>query len=330
MLPAKQILIGRTSVLPEDSTSSQSLNKRIPKSLEEPEVHHEFIAGDGLSLHVVIAGKGSPVILLHGFPENWRSWQRQIPVLAASGFMVVAPDMRGYNLSNRPEEQSAYKLDYLVADVAALVRATGYPRAHIVGHDWGGVVAWTLAGEHPELVDKLVILNAPHLKIYLEKVRYPPQMLRSWYVLFFLLPLLPELFLSANNFQAVRTMFRLLPARSEAFNAKEIERYIEALSKPGALTAALNYYRANLTTESLRRFTRTTPINADTLVIWGELDPALGTELLERLDQIAPRVSIHRIRDAGHWVQNEAPTEVNQVLSDFLRSKRSTEPAPLQ
>ena len=288
--------------------------------MKEPELRDERIAGDGVDLHVVTAGTGLPVILLHGFPEGWRSWRRQIPDLVAAGFSVLAPDMRGYNLSDRPTNQSAYRLDHLVADVAALVKATGYCRAHIIGHDWGGVIAWAFAERHPELVDKLVILNAPHMKIYLEKVKYPPQMLKSWYMLFFLLPHLPELALSANNFRAIRRIFRLGPAKKDAFSDQSIEDYIEALSQPGALTAALNYYRANLTMADVRNFTHSAPINAETLVIWGELDPALGVELLDGLHEMAPRVQIHRIPDSSHWVQNEAPEEVNQVLLRFLKA----------
>ncbi len=286
--------------------------------MEEIELRHERVAGDGVDLHVVTAGEGPPVILLHGFPENWRSWQRQIPALAAAGFSVWVPDMRGYNLSGKPSEQNAYQLDHLVADVAALVRATGYPRAHIVGHDWGGIIAWTFADKHPELVDRLVILNAPHLKIYVQEVRHPRQMFKSWYMLFFLLPRLPELALSANNFKAVHDMFKLRPARKGAFSDKDIEAYIKALSQPGALTAALNYYRANLTIANMRKIALSTPINAETLVIWGELDPALGIQLLEGLERIAPRLRVHRIQDSSHWIQNEAPDEVNRIMIDFL------------
>lgn len=294
-------------------------------SMEEIELRHEHMAGNGIDLHVVAAGKGPAVILLHGFPENWRSWLHQIPVLAAAGFSVLVPDMRGYNLSERPAEQDAYKLDRLVADIAALVHATGYPRAHIVGHDWGGIIAWSFADRYPELVDKLVILNAPHPKIYLEKVRHLPQMLRSWYVLFFLLPRLPELMLSANNYQAIRDMFQLRPARRGAFGKRDIEHYIEALSQPGALTAALDYYRANVP-GGLRKFAQDGRINAETLVIWGELDPALGPELLDGLSNVASHVRVYRIPDASHWVQNEAPAEVNQALVDFLKGEDMNTP----
>ena len=289
------------------------------QALADVELRHERIKGDGIELHVARAGEGPPVILLHGFPENWHSWHRQVSALVGAGFSVLAPDMRGYNLSDRPAKREAYHLRHLVADVVALVRATGYPRAHVAGHDWGGIVAWTFAGTHPELLDKLVILNAPHLQIYLEKVRRPPQVFKSWYVLFFQLPALPELALSACDFRAVRNMFSRYPARKGAFSDEDIDEYIEALSRPGALTAALNYYRANLTPDALQ-MARSARSGAETLVIWGALDPALGTDLLEGLDRVAPRIRIHRIPDAGHWVQNEAPEEVNRVLTEFLRS----------
>lgn len=283
-----------------------------------PPVHHERVSGDGVELHVAEAGSGTPVILLHGFPENWTSWRHQIAALAAAGFSAWAPDLRGYNLSDRPSERSAYRLRHLVADVAAMVRATGAQRAHVVGHDWGGIIAWTFAGQYPELVDKLVILNAPHMRIYFKKVRRLPQLLRSWYVLFFQLPFVPEGALAACHFRAVRRMFEKSPARKGAFSKADIGNYIEALAHPGALTAALNYYRANMRGDQLG-LARSSHIDAPTLVIWGERDPALSIGLLDGLEQVAPRVTVHRIPDAGHWVQNEAPDEVNRVLISFLR-----------
>ena len=176
--------------------------------------------------------------------------------------------------------------------------------------------AWCPAKVHADLVDTLVIFNAPHPQIYLEKVRRPPQLFRSWYVLFFLLPRLPELALSAGRFGAVRDMFKRMPARAGAFSDADIDAYIEGLSAPGALTAALNYYRANVATGF--EMSRSAGIAADTLVIWGDRDPALCITLLDGLEEVAPRLQIHRIHDAGHWVQNEAPDEVNRVLVAFL------------
>jgi pimeloyl-ACP methyl ester carboxylesterase len=287
--------------------------------LDDRLLRHERIRADGVELHVAVAGEGPPVVLLHGFPENWRSWRRQFAALVDAGFSVWAPDMRGYNLSEKPPERDAYHLRHLVADVAAIVRATGAPRAHIGGHDWGGLVAWTFAGHHGDLVDKLVVFNAPHVKIYMEKLRRPPQMFRSWYALFFLLPRLPELALSAGRFAAVRDMFRRMPARAGAFSDQDIDAYIQGLSGPGALTAALNYYRANAASDGLE-LARSARSSAETLVIWGDRDSALCTNLLDGLDEVAPRLQIHRIHDAGHWVQYEAPEEVNRALVAFLRN----------
>jgi epoxide hydrolase 4 len=279
-------------------------------------VRHQRVRGDGLDLHVAIAGEGAPVILLHGFPENWRAWRKQIGALVDGGLSVWMPDMRGYNWSDRPLAREAYHLRHLVADVAALVDATGCPRAHIGGHDWGGIVAWTFAGYHPERVDRLVICNAPHLRIYLAKVRSPPQLFKSWYVLFFQLPRLPELALSLRDFGAVRDMFTRMPARPGAFTPEDVDAYAQALSAPGALTAALNYYRANRSDGI--RLARSATVGADTLVLWGERDPALAVALLEGLEHVAPHVQIRRYPDVGHWIQNEAPDEVNRALLEFL------------
>lgn len=279
-------------------------------------LRHEQVRAAGVELHVARAGEGPPVILLHGFPENWTSWRHQIGPLAAAGFSVLAPDLRGYNLSDRPSGREHYHLRHLVNDLAALVRHTGHPRAHIVGHDWGGIIAWTFAGEYPELLDKLVILNAPHMQRFLEKVRRPPQMLRSSYIGFFQLPLLPERALAARNFMLLRRIFTHTPVRKDTYSAEAINEYVASMARPGALTASLNYYRANIGSGfALARKVRT---QAETLVIWSERDPALGTELLERLDEFAPYLRIHRIPDVAHWVQNEAPDEVNRVLLRFL------------
>ena len=280
-------------------------------------IRHERIRADGVELHVAVAGSGAPVIMLHGFPENWTSWRRQFAPLVNAGFSASAPDMRGYNESDRPTELRAYHLRHLVNDVASIVRATGHGRAHVVGHDWGGVVAWTFAGYHPELLSKLVILNAPHLDIFLDKVRRPPQMFRSSYVLLFQVPGVAEWTLSAWNYRLLRKLFPGLSGRSGAFRGADIDHYVRGLSAPGALTAALNYYRANVRPEPLAQ-ARRARVEAETLVIWGDRDPSLGVELLDDLHTVAPHARVHHIPDAGHWVQNEAPDEVNRAMVEFL------------
>jgi len=281
-------------------------------------LRHERMHASGLDLHVVRAGAGPPVILLHGFPDGWRSWRHQIGALADAGFSVLAPDLRGYDGSDRPSHRSAYALPHLVADVAALVRSTGAARAHVAGHDWGGLVAWALAGWQPELVDRLAIVNAPHPRIFAEKVWRTPQFLRSSYVLFFALPWLPERVLAARDFAAVRQMLRRVPYRTGAFDEATIDECVEALAWPGALRAALDYYRENLLSRRPMLLAAQTRVAAETLVIWGERDPALGLELLDGLERVAPRARVHRIPDAGHWAHNEVPDRVNRLLVEFL------------
>jgi pimeloyl-ACP methyl ester carboxylesterase len=291
------------------------------------QVHHVTMAGDGISMHVARAGTGTPILLLHGFPESWRSWQHQLPALAAAGFAVYAPDLRGYGESDRPSHPGAYHMRHLVADVAALVRATGHPRAHIAGHDWGGVLAWTFAGVHPELVDRLVVLNAPHIDIYRRLLARPSrQRLRSWYLPLFRVPGLAEWLFSRRNFHLVRDLFGRQPARP-AFSAADIEATVAGLARPGALTAALRWYRDNAAPDAvaMQRAART---DAPTLVIWGERDATLGPELLHGLERYAPRLRVHLVAGASHWVQNEAPAEVTGAMTEFLKEPAATPRPP--
>ena len=276
------------------------------------------VRGDGLDLHVEVTGIGPPVILLHGFPESGHSWRKQVGPLADASYAAWVPNLRGYPPSDVSPRQADYHLRRLAADVAAIVEASGHPRAHVVGHDWGGLIAWTFAGLYPALLDRLVIMNAPHMAIFSKRVWTSSQGLRSLYAGFFQLPLLPEALLSAADYRMVRMMFAALPLQKTAFGQHDIQRYVDTLSHPGALKAALDYYRENMRSGgmALAASVRTA---AETLVIWGEKDPALGIFLLTGLARYAPRVRIHRIGIASHWVQNEAPVEVNQALLKFLR-----------
>ena len=273
--------------------------------------------GDGVELVTTVAGSGPPVIFLHGFPENATSWRHQLPAVARAGLSAWAPDLRGYNRSGRPSERDAYHLRHLMADVAAIVRATGAPRAHIVGHDWGGIIAWSFAGHYAELVETLVIMNAPHLRIYSEKVWRSSQAFRSWYVGVFLLPLIPEKLLAARDFALLRRLFQMATGDTPAFTAADIDRYVAQFRAPHALTAALNYYRANAQPDAVR-LGATSQITAPTLVLWGDKDKALGVELLEDLPTVAADVRVRRFPTAGHWIQNEIPDEVNRLLVAFI------------
>jgi pimeloyl-ACP methyl ester carboxylesterase len=260
------------------------------------------------------------VVLLHGFPEFWYSWRHQIPALAAAGFRVLAPDLRGYNRSAKPLGVQAYRIEALTADVACLIRHAGASSAAVVGHDWGGVVAWHLSLHHPQAVEKLIVLNAPHPAAFRRELRRGlGQWLRSWYILFFQLPWLPEELLRAGNGAMLARMLRRQPVRRGAFSEADIHLYRKALARPGALTAALNYYRAafmrgpRLSAEAER------PVRTPTLLIWGERDSFLGPRLTEGLEKWVPDLRVQRLADAGHWVQNEVPERVNELMIDFLR-----------
>jgi epoxide hydrolase 4 len=275
---------------------------------------------DGVRLHYVEAGEGPLVVLLHGFPEFWYSWRHQIPALAGAGFRVIAPDMRGYNLSDKPEGTDAYRVELLVDDVAGLVRHTGAERATIVGHDWGGLVAWYAAILRPEVVERLGVINAPHPAAYRRELTRSTQALRSWYAGFFQLPVLPETAVSAGDFKLVEHVLRSEPVREGAFSDEDIRLYKEALAQPGALTAAINYYRAAARDQSNLFSLAERRIDAPTLLIWGEKDPYLVSSLAEDLEEWVPRIRLERL-PASHWVPVDAAEAVNRLLLDFLRDR---------
>jgi pimeloyl-ACP methyl ester carboxylesterase len=230
---------------------------------------------------------------------------------------LVAPDLRGYDRSEKPTAISAYRTERLVGDVVGLIRSLGVERASVVGHDWGGVIAWHLAMTHPERVKRLAILNAPHPALLKRELATLGQLLRSWYVFFFQIPWLPEAVIRAGNFRALERAFRTSTVRPDVFSAAEIDRYKEALARPGALTAAINYYRASFREAWGARGFRPTPV--PTLLIWGERDLALNVRFTQGLSDWVPDLRIERLPDVGHFVQHEAPDTVNRLLVEFLR-----------
>jgi epoxide hydrolase 4 len=269
-------------------------------------------------LHYVEAGAGPLVVLLHGFPEFWYSWRAQIPALAAAGFRVVAPDMRGYNLSSRPTGVSAYSGDKLAADIRDLIHERGERSALLVGHDWGGAIAWTTAMNHPDAVTRLAVLNLPHLRRFLHSLRDPRQLAKSWYMFFFQLPWLPERVVRANNWKGLRRELQR-DNHPGAFTGEDIARYIEAWSQPGAITAMLNYYRAAFRQTPWATEARMRPIPAPTLVVFGERDHYLRHQLAEPHPADVPNLDrVVRLPQASHFVQNDAPDEVNRLLIDFF------------
>jgi epoxide hydrolase 4 len=299
------------------------------RPIEGPWSHGETIA-NGVRLHFVEAGEGPLVVLLHGFPEFWYAWREQIPALADAGFRVVAPDLRGYNRSEKPHGLASYRIGELVRDVRDLIEGMD-GRVHVVGHDWGGVVAWELAARHPEVIDRLGILNAPHPAVFRHELRRADQLRRSWYAFFFQLPVLPELAFSLGNYRLVESAVKdaALPG---AFSNRDVERYKEALSRPGALSAAIDYYRATGRGTLRDLPNRVIPgrepdpewvstggrIDAETLLIWGTNDVALSPRLTEGLEEWVSNLRIERFEEATHWVQADRPAEVNDLLVGFL------------
>lgn len=278
-----------------------------------------FIDVDGIILHTLVAGpKDGPLaVLLHGFPEHWVSWRKQIPALAQAGYRVVVPDQRGYNRSSKPWGIRPYRLDALTKDIAGLIGKFGGETAVIIAHDWGGGVGWQFAADYPQMTDKLIIMNAPHPQaMWREFQKGWEQRLKSWYMLFFQLPLLPELIFTLNPHQTARQSFQQMTSQPGAFSDEEVEMMAVAMSQPRAMTSMINWYRA------LRypAANQTAHIAAPTLLIWGEQDFALSRTLTEDLEEWVPNIQRHYVPHSNHWVQNEAPEAVNGAMLAFLRS----------
>ena len=241
--------------------------------------------------------------------------------LAAAGFRVVAPDLRGYNLSSKPDGLSAYTADKLATDVRDLIRERGAESALLVGHDWGGTAAWTAAMNHPEVVDRLVILNAAHPRKLNKGLRHPSQLARSWYFFYFALPNLPEHHVRANDWEFFQHFLR---DAQPPYTEQEIDRYIEAWSQEGSAAAMIDYYRAAVRPPKGTK-TELQPISAPTLVIWGEKDRYLGPSLAEPHDEDVPNLDrVERLPDASHWVHHDEAERVTQLLIDFFAPARPT------
>lgn len=307
-----------------------------------PAITHHYAEVNGVRLHYARAGRGPLMIFLHGFPEFWYEWKHQLAEFSRD-HTAIAPDLRGYNLSSKPDEVSAYQMPKLVEDVRALaaelMKSTGGSKFTLVGHDWGGVVAWVFAAQHPDMLNKLVILNAPHPTIFGRELRQnAAQQRASEYMLMFR-SAEAEALLSENSYAWLKQAV-LGPKAS----ADDVAAYEEAWSQPGALTGGLNYYRAagvgpppqgTTSTTSATSATSTTTttstataapapaippivVRVPTLVIWGEKDTALLTGNLDGLDQVVPKLTIKRIPDGTHWIPRENAAEVNRYIREFL------------
>lgn len=279
---------------------------------------HEYITTNGVKLHYVTQGEGPLMLMLHGFPEFWYSWRHQIPQFAQN-FKVVALDLRGYNDSDKPTDQSAYVMDEFIKDVEGVIKGLGYEKCVLVGHDWGGAIAWNFAYAHPEMIQQLIILNLPHPAKFAQGLRTPQQLLRSYYIFIFQLPWIPELILQSSDYQAIETALKGTTVNKNAFTQVDIKAYKNAAAKPGALTAMLNYYR-NIFQQRILNPNQEI-LEVPTLMIWGENDTALGKELTYDTTAYVRDFQIKYIPNCGHWVQQEQPELVNQYMAEFLQTK---------
>jgi pimeloyl-ACP methyl ester carboxylesterase len=254
--------------------------------------------------------------LLHGFPEPWLCWRHQIGPLAEAGYRVLAPDQRGYNTSAKPPRVADYALDVLAADVIGLIDAAGRAKANVVGHDWGGIVAWWVALKHPDRVERLAILNAPHPVAFRHLLyRQPAQLLRSWYVFFFQLPRLPEANFRRANWHALTRALRTT-SRPGAFSDEDLDLYRRAWSEPGAITAMIHWYRASL------RQPPPTPadprIHVPTLLLWGTDDAFIRRGAADASLELCDDGRLEWFEGATHWLHHEEPGRVSRLLLDFL------------
>lgn len=285
------------------------------------EIRTEFIAANGLTFEVDICGDGDKfAICLHGFPESSFSWRYQLPLLAELGYTVWAPNLRGYGKSSRPARVLDYALDNLVEDVAALIDASAAKSALLIGHDWGGGIAWDFALRKKRPLDGLVVMNIPHPLLFYKNATKWPQLARSWYILAFQIPKLPEFLLGMRGAKGVGDMFYKMAVDKSRFPDEVLAHYRDNASQPGALTAMINYYRAVVRSGSSpqQKQIMETYLETPTLMLWGEEDPALGKELTYGTEDLVSDFTIRYLPKISHWIQQEAPETVNVMLEAWL------------
>jgi pimeloyl-ACP methyl ester carboxylesterase len=283
-------------------------------------LRHRTIETNGVRLHAVEAGpEGGPLlILLHGFPEFWYGWHRQIEPLAAAGFHVLAPDQRGYNLSDKPRAVAAYDADLLARDVLGLIDGAGARKAFVVGHDWGGAVAWWLGIRYPERIERLALLNIPHPLVMQRALRKnPEQRKKSSYIFFFQIPWLPERSFRALNFAAGVKALRG-SSRPGTFTDADLDRYREAWSQPGAVRSMIHWYRA--TFRSRPKLPASPRVSVPTLLLWGAQDRFLGREMAQPSIDFCDHGRLEFFAEASHWIQHEEPERVSRELVGFFES----------
>lgn len=282
-----------------------------------------FIPANDLSFETVIAGQGGEkfALLLHGFPESNQSWRFQIPLLVELGYEVWAPNLRGYGGSSRPKGVANYALPHLLRDVAGLIDAGANGRpVTLIAHDWGAIIAWAFAADQVRPLARLIIMNVPHPARMAEGLRTKAQRKRSWYIYFFQLPWIPEFAMRLNHGAAIGRVFFDMAIDKSNFTPAILAHYQANACLPGALTAMINYYRAAAQGKDFARYGRNVvaPIPTPTLMIWGEEDTALGVELTDGYEGLVSDMTLVRLPDVSHWVQQEAPEKVNAILETWL------------
>jgi len=276
---------------------------------------------NGIALHAVLAGpaSGKPLVFLHGFPESWFAWRLQIDHFVSSGYRVIIPDQRGYNLSDKPAGIASYSIDLLARDIVGILDTVADSKAFLVGHDWGAVVTWYLAARYSEKVSRAAMLSVPHPRIFIKNlIINPAQVLRSWYIMFFQLPWLPESILRRRDWALLVRVLRNTSSPG-VFSDPDLEQYKESWAKKGALTAMLNWYRAALLRPSKFALdSEASRVKLPALLIWGKNDQFVGEAMARESLQYCDDGHLEMIETATHWVQHEEPTRVNRLLSQFL------------
>ncbi len=276
------------------------------------EIEEVYIDTNGIKLHTIVIGSGEPIILLHGFPEFWYCWKSVIPGLKEK-FKLIIPDMRGYNLSDKPNDVKKYKMEFLIGDIKGLIEELKLKQVFLAGHDWGGLVAWVFAEKHPELLKKLIILNAPHPKIFQKTLRTDKkQQEASSYIFEFLKPQAEKKLYEDDYRRLKKAVFEDMFSKTN-FTEFDKEKYIEAWSQPGAILGGVNYYRANMSFDEW-----TGIIELPTLVIWGMNDVALLPQQLEGLSDYVKNLKIVRSENSSHWITHDDPDLIISSIKEFI------------
>jgi len=298
------------------------------------EIRTSMVEANGLTFQVDTCGSGDKFAMcLHGYPESSFSWRHQLPLLAQLGYTAWAPNLRGYAGSSRPPSKSDYRIDCLTADVAGLLDAAGARSTLLIGHDWGGVIAWMFALQKTRPLDRFIAMNFPHPKLYRDRIARWPQITRSWYVFLFQLPWFPEFMMGSRGARTIRQTFYATAVDKSRFPEEVLDVYRKNALIPGALTAMINYYRANWGIRKGGLFAEQREaiesiLETPTLMIWGEKDIALGKHLTYGTDMLVKDLVLRYLPDVSHWVQQEAPETVNAMIEAWLTDREVPQAGP--